>query len=243
MLTKAEISKLRALDEKQYREAAGLFVIEGGKAISELLASKYPLLEIYATEAWKHPAGDSRVRTISMEEMSRISRFPKPSPVLAVGRIARTGLAAGELGQGLTLALDRIQDAGNVGTLLRIADWFALDRVVLSPDCADLFSQKVISASMGSFARVRVISAPLEQALAGLSVPVLGCDLEGSDVYLLPPIKHAVIVIGSEGQGLSAEVQSCISQRVTIPRYGGAESLNAAVAAAIVCDNLRRLAR
>jgi TrmH family RNA methyltransferase len=149
MLTKAEISKLRALDEKQYREAAGLFVVEGEKIISELIASKYPLLEIYATDAWKHPLGDSRVRTVSAEEMSRISHFPKPSPVLAVGRIERATLATGELGQGLTLALDRIQDAGNVGTLLRIADWFALDRVVMSPDCADLFSLKVMTASMG----------------------------------------------------------------------------------------------
>jgi TrmH family RNA methyltransferase len=243
MLTKTEISKLRVLDEKQYREAAGLFVVEGEKVIGELLASKYPLLEIYATEAWKHPASDGRMRTVSTEEMSRISHFPKPSPVLAVGRIERTILTAGELDQGLTLALDRVQDAGNVGTLLRIADWFGLDRVVMSPDCADLFSLKVISASMGSFARVRVISAPLDQALAGLSVPVLGCDLEGSDVHLLSPMKHAVIVIGSEGRGLSAGVQSYVSQRITIPRYGGAESLNAAIAAAIVCDNLRRLAR
>ena len=243
MLTKAEITKLRALDEKQYREAAGLFVVEGAKIISELIASKYPLLEIYATDAWKNPVSDSRVRTVSEEEMTRISHFPKPSAVLAVGRIERATLAAGELNQGLTLALDRVQDAGNVGTLLRIADWFALDRVVMSPDCADLFSLKVMTASMGSFARVRVISAPLDQALAGLSVPVLGCDLEGSDVHLLPPIKDAVIVIGSEGRGLSASVQACVSQRITIPRYGAAESLNAAVAAAIVCDNLRRPAR
>jgi TrmH family RNA methyltransferase len=243
MLTKAEITKLRALDEKQYREAAGLFVVEGAKIIGELLASKYPLLEIYATDAWKNPGDDSRVRTVSTEEMTRISHFPKPSAVLAVGRIERATLTAGELGQGLTLALDRVQDAGNVGTLLRIADWFALDRVVMSPDCADLFSLKVMTASMGSFARVRVISTPLDQALAGLSVPVLGCDLTGSDVHLLPPIKNAVIVIGSEGRGLSAGVQACVSQRITIPRYGGAESLNAAVAAAIVCDNLRRLAR
>ncbi|HTB81957.1 MAG TPA: RNA methyltransferase [Opitutaceae bacterium] len=243
MLTKAEISKLRALQEKPHREAAGLFVIEGEKVIGELLASHHPLLEIYATEDWKRPVDDDRVRRVSADEMARISQLPTPSPVLAVGRIERLVLAAGELGRGLTLALDRVQDAGNVGTLLRIADWYALDRVVMSPDCADLFSQKVISASMGSFVRVRVISAPLDQVLAGLAVPVLGCDLEGADVHLLPPIKHAVILIGSEGRGLSEAVQPHVSQRITIPRYGGAESLNAAVAAGIVCDNLKRLAR
>ncbi|MGA3008559.1 MAG: RNA methyltransferase [Opitutaceae bacterium] len=242
MLTKAEIAGLRSLHEKRNREATGLFVVEGEKVIGELLASKYPFLDIYATEAWQPATRDDRVHITSAEEMSRISHFPTPSPVLAVGRIERTALVAGELGQGLTLALDRIQDAGNVGTLLRIADWFGLDRVVLSPDCADLFSQKVINASMGSFARLRILSAPLDQALAGLAVPILGCDLKGSDVHQLPPMKHAVLVIGSEGRGLSAGVQSRVSERITIPRFGDAESLNAAVAAAIVCDNLRRLA-
>jgi TrmH family RNA methyltransferase len=143
---------------------------------------------------------------------------------------------------GLTLALDGVQDPGNVGTLLRIADWYALDRVVLSPDCADLFSQKVINASMGSFARVTVHNVPLALLLAGVpaATPVLGCDLIGTDVHTLSPLKNAVIVIGSEGRGLSSAVKACITQFVTIPRYGAAESLNAGIAAAIVCDNLRR---
>jgi TrmH family RNA methyltransferase len=239
-LTKAELSRLRDLREKKHREAAGLFIIEGEKVINELLAAKYPLLEIYATPAWPALAGDARVREIGVEEMTRVSHFPTPSSVLAVGKIARTPLPAGALDRGLTLALDGIQDPGNVGTLLRLADWFALDRVLLSPDCADLFSQKVINASMGSFARVTVHTAPLGDALAAVNVPVLGCDLAGDDVHHLKPAAAAVIVIGSEGRGLSDAVQARVTQRVTIPRYGAAESLNAAVAAAIVCDNLRR---
>jgi TrmH family RNA methyltransferase len=174
--------------------------------------------------------------------MARASHFPTPSAVLAVGKITRPSLAPAALARGLTLALDGIQDPGNVGTLLRVADWFALDRVLLSPDCADLFSQKVINASMGSFARVTVHTAPLAKALAGVKVPVLGCELQGADVHALKPCRDAVIVIGSEGRGLSPAVQALVTQRVTIPRYGGAESLNAGVAAAIVCDNLRRLA-
>lgn len=240
-LTKAEFSRLRDLRDKKHRETAGLFVIEGGKVVGELLAAKYPFTEIYATPAWPAPTDDDRVRVVTDEEMARASHFPAPSTVLAVGKIVRVPLAAGALNRGLTLALDGIQDPGNVGTLLRVADWFGLDRVLLSPDSADLFSQKVINASMGSFARVTVHTAPLAEALAGVKAPVLGCDLAGDDVHTLKPMRDAVIVVGSEGRGLSPAVQALVTQRVTIPRSGGAESLNAAVAAAIVCDNLRRL--
>ena len=245
-LTKAEISRLRQLREKKHRAAAGLFVIEGEKVVRELLVANYPFLEIYVTPEWESVSGMKApgppLVTITSEEMARASHFPTPSTVLAVGKISHSPLATGALNRGLTLALDGIQDPGNAGTLLRLADWFAIDRVVLSPDCADLFSQKVINASMGSFARVRVHTTPLAEALAGVSVPVLGCDLQGEDAHSLQPMRDAVIVIGSEGRGLSPAVQSLITQRVTIPRHGSAESLNAAIAAAIVCDNLRRVA-
>jgi RNA methyltransferase, TrmH family len=243
-LTKAELSRLRNLRDKKYREAAGIFVIEGEKVIGELLAAKFPFTEIYVTPEWPslgmtHPT----LREITPGEMARASHFPTPSSVLAVGKIVRDPLPAGALDRGLTLALDSIQDPGNVGTLLRVADWFGLDRVLLSPDCADLFSQKVINASMGSFARVTVhTTAVLADSLANTTAPVLGCDLDGDDVHRLKPLRDAVIVIGNEGRGLSPGVQARITRRVTIPKYGGAESLNAAVAAAIVCDNLRRSA-
>ncbi|MFI5355815.1 MAG: TrmH family RNA methyltransferase [Opitutales bacterium] len=238
MLTKAEGQHLRSLREKSHREAAGRFVIEGEKVVRELTGAGWLFEEIYATEAWT----GARTRTLTAEEMARASHYPTPSSVLAVGRIERRPLPDQGLASGLTLALDGVQDPGNVGTLLRIADWFALDRVVLSPDCADLFSQKVINASMGSFARVAVHTLPLAEVLAGLAgaTPVLGCDLRGEDVHTLRPVRDAVIVIGSEGRGLSEGVKRHITQFVTIPRYGRAESLNAGVAAAIVCDNLRR---
>lgn len=260
-LTKAELSRLRDLRDKKHREAAGLFVIESPKVVGELLAAGFPFTEIYATAEWVAAGGGVpspreasaaqtpgrgvraprlQVHSITPDEMARASHFPTPSSVLAVGKITRQPLPASALTRGLTLALDGIQDPGNVGTLLRVADWFALDRVLLSPDCADLFSQKVINASMGSFARVTVHTAPLAEALAGVPVPVLGCDLSGDDVHALKPVRDAVIVIGSEGRGLSPAVSALVTQRVTIPKFGGAESLNAAVAAAIVCDNLRR---
>lgn len=236
MLTKAEIQRLRSLRDKKNREALGLFVVEGEKVVSELLAARFPFESIYATPEWR----GEKTHSITSDEMARASHFPTPSSVLAVGRVGREPLPAGALNRGLTLALDGVQDAGNVGTLLRIADWFALDRVVLSPDCADLFHQKVINASMGSFARVRTHVANLANVLSETSAPILGCELQGEDVHSLPGLTDAVIVIGSEGRGLSAAVKPLITRRVTIPRYGHAESLNAGVAAAVVCDNLRR---
>jgi TrmH family RNA methyltransferase len=249
MLSKADLQRLRSLRQKKHREALGLFIVEGEKVVSELLAANFPLEEIYATESW--PAANAGLRPaplsapafipVTPTEMSRISHLPAPSPVLAIGRLHREPLAPGALDHGLTLALDGVQDPGNVGTLLRIADWFALDRVVLSADCADLFHQKVIDSSKGSFVRVRTHVADLPAALATARVPILGCDLAGEDLHTLTPLRDAVIVIGSEGRGLSAPLQKIVTRRVTIPRHGAAESLNAAIAAAIVCDNLRRL--
>ena len=237
-MTRAELQLLRSLRDKRHREELGLFAVEGEKIVSELIAAGHPFEKIYATGAWK----GERTHEIGEEEMARASHFPTPSCVLAVGRIRREALAEGELDHGITLALDGVQDPGNVGTILRIADWFGIARVVLSPGCADLHSKKVIQASMGSFARVRAVVAALGAALEGVRAPVIGCALEGRDVHALPALADAVVVIGSEGRGLSEEARRHLAFSVTIPRRGAAESLNAAVAAAIVCDNIRRAA-
>lgn len=240
-LTKAEITRLRSLKDKKHREESGLFVVEGEKVVRELVQSDAPLVEIFTTSAEGFPEAKFPVHTVTADEMARISHFPTPSTVLAVGRIERMTLRLNELNSGLTLALDSVQDAGNVGTLLRIADWFGFDRVILSPECADLFSQKVINASMGSFSRVRVVSTDLPKALGSVAkqVPIYGCDLEGTPLSQLPTIATGVVVIGSEGRGLTQAVAACLTEKITIPRFGLAESLNAAVAAGIVCAHLR----
>lgn len=239
-LTHADCARLRSLREKKHREALGAFVVEGAKVVGELLAARFPFTALYATPAWVAPPAAPALVRVTEGEMARLSHYPTPSPVLAVGRVVRAPLAPGALDRGRTLALDGLQDPGNTGALLRLADWFAFDRVLLSPDSADLFSQKVINASMGSFARVVVHTVPLADALAGCAAPVLGCALAGDSVYDLPPRRDAVVVVGSEGRGLSAAVAARLTHRVTIPRFGGAESLNAALAAAIVCAQLRR---
>jgi TrmH family RNA methyltransferase len=236
MATRSELQLLRSLRDKKHREELGLFAVEGEKTVAELLAAGHPFEKIYATPAWS----GKKTHEVTEDEMSRASHFPAPSPVLAVGRIRSDVLPAGELNTGLTLALDGVQDPGNVGTILRIADWFGIARVLLSPGCADLHSQKVIQASMGSFARVRVHVVDLGTVLGGLRVPVVGCELAGRDVHSHPAITNAVIAIGSEGRGLSDKVKGLLAYSVTIPRRGSAESLNAAVAAGIICDNLCR---
>lgn len=240
-LTKAEISRLRSLHEKKHREALGLFVIEGEKVVRELLAEGGILDEIYVTDGSVVPNGGVAQRLISSAEMSRISHFPTPSRALGVGKLVRKPLAPGILSQGLTLMLDTLQDAGNVGTLLRIADWFGIARVVMSTDCADLYSQKVINASMGSFHRVPAYVADLADVLAKMDaqVPILGCELHGEPLGSVGALTDAVIVMGSEGRGLSEAVARRVTRRITIPRYGSAESLNVAVAAGIVCAHLR----
>ncbi len=242
-LTKAEVTRLRSLQDKKVREAEGFYVVENVKVVAELLAAGHAFEELYALSGSELPPGAGAPVWVSAEELARISHYPTPSSVLAVGRMRRADLAPGELAGGLTLALDGIQDPGNVGTLLRLADWFGCARVLLSSDSADLFSQKVINASMGSFVRVRVVAGSLEPALAlarVAGVPVLGADLAGESVHGLAATANAVLVIGSEGRGPSPAVRAEVSRWVTIPRYGGAESLNAAVAAGIVLAALRR---
>ena len=239
-LTKAQINELRGLRHKRNREASLHFVVEGPKVISELLAADHQFISVYHTPDWKPDAAASNLIEIPWDTMTRISHYPTPSPVLAVGWMRRDTLEAGELDQGRTLALDGIQDPGNVGTLIRIADWFGFDRVLLSPECADLFSQKVINASMGSFARMRIITTDLPSALTSTSAPILGCALTGENVHDLQPLDTAIVVIGSEGRGLTPAVAATLTRTITIPRLGHAESLNAAVAAGIVCSLLSK---
>jgi RNA methyltransferase, TrmH family len=242
MPTNAELRELRRLHDERHRREAGLFIVEGDKSVREFLESRRFELTLYALDSWRGDPGTSPRIAITPDEMARISHFPSPREVVAVGRVVDDPLPPGVLVSGLTLALDAVQDPGNVGTILRTADWFGVDRIVLGEGCADPFSQKAVNASKGSLARVRVHRADLPVALAAAGVPVFGCDLGGEDIHTIAAPRDAVIVIGSEGRGLSEPVRACVTRRVTIPARGGAESLNAAIAAAITLDNWRRLA-
>lgn len=251
MIPAAEIKRLQRLrDDERFRRDQGVFIVEGDKAVREFVDFGRFTGDLYVRPDWAGWSRDATEREraytyheTSLIEMARITHLPSPSAILAV--LARPTPAAFEpvqLGVGLTLALDTVQDPGNVGTIIRIADWYGCERLLFGDGCADPYSQKVVNASKGSLARAEIHRVDLPAVLAAAGVPVLGCDLEGADVHTFAAPAAAVVVVGNEGRGLSPAVQTCITQRITIPAFGRAESLNAAVAAAIVCDNLRRLA-
>jgi RNA methyltransferase, TrmH family len=251
MLPATEIKRLQRLrDDDRFRRAEGVFLVEGDKSVREFVDFGRFAGDLYVTPdwaGWKRDATDREqpynFHETTDAEMARISHLPSPSSILAVlARPAPAPLDLAQLRLGFTLALDAVQDPGNVGTIIRIADWYGFDRVLLGEGCADPFSQKVVNASKGSLARAELHHVDLPAVLAAAGVPVLGCDLDGADVHTLAAMPAAIVVVGSEGRGLSASVKAALTQRVTIPAYGRAESLNAAIAAAIVCDNLRRLA-
>lgn len=235
MISKGEIKEIRALAQKKFRDAAGLFTVEGEKLVDEALRSGFEVVKVYRTEE------------IGAENMARISMLTHPSPALAVVRKPTQPELVPASGE-LMLALDSLRDPGNVGTILRIADWFGIRTVLISPDSVDLYNPKVVQATMGAIFRVRVYETQLPEALAACrraGLPVYGTFLHGESIYEAPLRNEGVIVMGSERDGISPEVEAVVSERLTIPPYpagqsSGAESLNVATATAIVCGEFRR---
>jgi len=199
---------------------------------------------IYALEGWIEAnktainSHDIPYTTLTERELKSISSLSTPNKVLLVMKQFTQKLEAISLLDGYALYLDQIQDPGNMGTILRNADWFGIQYVICSEGCADIYNSKVIQASMGAIFRVKVIALPLAQILEeNPDIPVYGTVLEGNNIYELEPAPNGLIVIGNEGRGISEAIQSLLTHKLTIPRGkdGGAESLNAAVASGIVC--------
>ena len=250
--TKAELREVRSLQQKKGRSEQHRFLVEGLKSVEELLLSDWPVAAVYATaEAMPKLQGKAHARGIRCYEIN-------PSLLASLGTLVSNDQAIAVAmmrpmhritwsASSRVLALDHIADPGNLGTMLRLGDWYGVDAVLCSPNCVDRYNPKVVSASMGSFLRVPVAVAELsgvfaEAKSAGLAL--MGAVLTGENVHasttLMPP---GVLVIGSESHGLSLEVESLLTHRLTIPRFGQAESLNAAVACGILLDHwCRRLA-
>ena len=239
MISAAEIKFIKSLSQKKFRDEQGLFVVEGEKMVAEAEASRLEVVQV-----WRRAA-------IGEVAMSRISSLASPSPVLAVVR-KPADLHAGKMpSRGLYLALDCIRDPGNMGTILRIADWFGIDAVYASPDSVDLFNPKVVQATMGAIFRVRFHYTPIPDLCRKVledGGQVYGTFLDGKNIYHRSldngTDAPSVIVIGSESHGISPEVAACVSDRLYIPPYPagdpGSESLNAAVATAIAVAEFRR---
>ena len=232
MLTKAEIKHIRSLREKKFRDASGQFVVEGEKMVAEALQSGFTVDAVYHREV------------IGEEDMARISMLSSPSPVLAL--VQKPQPRAVELRRSLYLGLDSVRDPGNMGTILRIADWFGIRTVFASMDSAEVYNPKVVQASMGSIFRVNTVYCDLPALCArfrNMDMPVYGTFLDGRSIYTENLASEGLVVMGNEANGISAETGALVSTRLTIPSFAEgrtAESLNVAVATAVALSEFRR---
>jgi TrmH family RNA methyltransferase len=239
MLSKNEVKYIQSLYHKKQRQQEGLFIAEGPKLVNELLTSDFSIKNIYATEQWQanNAAKQVEIITITEQELARISNLQSPNQVLAIveQQVANT---AANFSNGLSLVLDGIQDPGNLGTIIRISDWFGITQIICSLDTVELYNPKVIQSTMGSFLRTKLWYQDLATTLTTAQVPVFGALLAGKSIYQIQKPTAGILVIGSEGDGISNDLLPFISHPVTIPRIGGAESLNAAVATGIIVSHL-----
>ena len=240
--SKADIRLIRSLGQKKFREELGLFVVEGEKMVGEALTQKrFPVEAVY------------RLQDVGEEVMGRMSHLSSPSPALAVLRIPQEKIQDNApppaLPSGLCLGLDSVRDPGNAGTILRLADWFGIGTVYLSPDCVDLYNPKTVQATMGSIFRQRAVTCDLHALVRGCTaagIPVYATALDGEDIRSAAlDTSRALILMGSERDGLSPALMSAATRRLHIPSFasnpdGAAESLNVAIATAVTCYEFRR---
>lgn len=239
MLSKNELKYIQSLCQKKQRTAERLFIAEGVKLVKELVDASYPVKHIYALDEWDAPVTAIPITRISAIELGKMSSLQTPNQVLAVVE-QREPTGEPVLTGKRTLVLDGIQDPGNLGTLIRIADWFGISQIIASLDTVELYNPKVVQSTMGSFLRVNIWYKDLSIVLNQQQVPVYGALLEGESMYKINPLTEGVLLIGNESKGIREHLLPFITHQVTIPRIGKAESLNAAVATGILLASLTR---
>lgn len=236
MISKNQIKFVRQLEQKKYRKKEGLFVAEGPKVVGDLLRAGFKAHTIFATSEWESQG--QTFQEVSDEELRRVSFLQHPQRVLALFFIPTESVPSVS---SLSLALDDVQDPGNLGTIIRIADWFGIDTIYCSENTADAWSPKVVQATMGSIARVNIIYTDLQELISKAQVPVYGTLLDGQGIYTQELSKEGIIVMGNEGNGISAPIRKLINRKLLIPQFHeGPESLNVAIATAITCSEFRR---
>ena len=250
MISRNLAKYIHSLELKKNRKKEKAFVAEGGKIVEELLPHFQPLVILGLSswmdaQAWDSISPCERY-TVTHEELERVSFLQHPQQVIAVFALPDEAASFEIADSQLYLALDGVQDPVNMGTIIRIADWYGIKTIICSETTADAYNPKVVQASMGSIARVRMIYTPLQPLLSSLPqhYPVYGTLLHGENIYTTQLTKHGIIVMGNEGNGIGKETQQHITRSLTIPRFNadeGPESLNVAIATAIVCSEFRRL--
>lgn len=244
MISRNRAKFIKSLQLKKFRKLERTFVVEGSKSALELFNANYRIIMLVATpqfiqkNAETFASGGFEIIEASEKELSALGSFQNNSDVLVVAETKPNVALPININE-YTLVLDDIRDPGNLGTILRIADWYGFRQIIASETSAELYNPKTLQASMGSFTHVNVYYTDLQEFLAGFNMPVYGAFLQGSAVHDVEFASGGVIIIGNESRGISSELLQFIHHRISIPRYGQAESLNAAIATAVICDNLR----
>lgn len=240
MVSKSQVKLLKSLAQKKYRLKNRLFIVEGKKSIQEFLKSSFPLYRLFSMEE-SLGVPEEKLQWVSAEELRKISQLKSPQIMLAIFEIP---YMEDQIGNGLVLALDGVRDPGNLGTIIRLCDWFGLEFLVCSPDTTDCYNPKVVQASMGSLARVRVLYRALPELLQEHQrLPVFGAFMEGENIYTSQVPGEGILVMGNEANGISTELSSLIQHRIAIPPFGKqaqTESLNVATATAVLLSEFRR---
>ena len=246
MLSKNTVKFIKSLHQKKYRLESGKFFVEGEKSVVEVLQSSFTVDLLLVTQefATKHAtllSGKAfEVLFVTPNQLEQLGQYQSNDAALAVVQMKPNQAFLPEKGE-LILALDEVRDPGNLGTIIRIADWYGIKKLIFSSHTAEFYNPKVIQSSMGSFTRVQFYYGDLAKAFQEWKLPVYGAFLEGESIHELTNPTPGVLLLGNESQGISKEVEKWVSSKVTIPSFGKAESLNVAIATAIFCDNFKRL--
>jgi len=257
MISRNQISLIKSLDRKKYRQAEKCFVAEGVKIVREVLdlpgGGPFKVRALFCTESWlkEHGEGFSNppdtLQEITDHELLKISHLTTPNQVLALIDLPEQSTFSVDFERDLILGLEQVQDPGNCGTLIRLAEWFGLSGMVFSPDCADIYSPKVVQASMGSIFRIQLMECDLQTQIRSWpeSFPIYGTRLDGENMYSAKLTPHGMILMGNESRGLSPNLSSLVSKSLKIPDFsasGSIDSLNVAIAGALVCSEFKRRA-
>ncbi|MEY3644454.1 MAG: hypothetical protein RLZZ207_1149 [Bacteroidota bacterium] len=246
MLSKNTVKFIKSLHQKKYRLELGKFFVEGEKSVVEVLQSSFTVDLLLVTQefATKHAALLSgkaiELLSVTPNQLEQLGQYQSNDAALAVVQMKSNRAFLPEKGE-LILALDEVRDPGNLGTIIRIADWYGIKKLIFSAHTAEFYNPKVIQSSMGSFTRVQFYYGDLAQAFKEWNLPVYGAFLEGESIHKLTNPTPGVLLLGNESQGISKDLEKWVSSKVTIPSFGMAESLNVAIATAIFCDNFKRL--
>jgi TrmH family RNA methyltransferase len=241
MISKAQLKFIKSLQIKKYRKQEQCFLVEGAKSVQELVGSDFEVKLIAGTAEFLSAGKWSGIDIIevSEKELQSLGEFQSNNGAVAVAEMKANEpltIKADEF----AIMLDDIRDPGNLGTIIRTADWYGIDKIIASNETADFYNSKVITSTMGSFTRVKLYYTDLEDYLASNKQRVFGAYLDGKSVYSADFGKGGIILIGSESHGISPKLEKFVSDKITIPRVGKAESLNAGIATAVILDNLRR---